>query len=103
LVKILYSKHYFSPLNNFMRKGKDPDPYLGSGSGRTKNMGILRIRIPNTGNSLGLPKKTSIGFLCLINVLKTFSDNLQKFTNTASDTRQIQNWNFETDMYLQLR
>ncbi len=29
-VKILFCKHYFSPLNTFMRKGKDPepDPYL---------------------------------------------------------------------------
>ncbi len=26
--KILFCKHYFSPLNTFMRKGKDPDPYL---------------------------------------------------------------------------
>jgi hypothetical protein len=25
-VKILFCKHYFSPLNTFMRKGKDPDP-----------------------------------------------------------------------------
>jgi hypothetical protein len=31
-VKILFFKHYFSPLNTFMKKGKDlepdPDPYL---------------------------------------------------------------------------
>ncbi len=29
-VKILFSRHYFSPLNTYMRKGKDPepDPYL---------------------------------------------------------------------------
>jgi hypothetical protein len=37
-VKILFCKHYFSPLNTFMRKGKDPDPKnmpcrSGSGSG----------------------------------------------------------------------
>jgi hypothetical protein len=25
-VKILFCRHYFSPLNTFMRKGKDPDP-----------------------------------------------------------------------------
>jgi hypothetical protein len=25
-VKILFYKHYFSPFNAFMRKGKDPDP-----------------------------------------------------------------------------
>ncbi len=25
---ISFGKHYFSPLNTFMRKGKDPDPYL---------------------------------------------------------------------------
>ncbi len=24
--KILFCKHYFSALNNFMRKGKDPEP-----------------------------------------------------------------------------
>ncbi len=27
-IKILFCKHYLSPLNTFMRKGKDPDPYL---------------------------------------------------------------------------
>jgi hypothetical protein len=27
-VKILFCKHYFSPLITFIRKGKDPDPYL---------------------------------------------------------------------------
>jgi hypothetical protein len=27
-VKILFCKHYFSLLNTFMRKGKDPDPEL---------------------------------------------------------------------------
>ena len=27
-VKILFCKHCFSPLNTFMRKGKDPNPYL---------------------------------------------------------------------------
>jgi hypothetical protein len=26
-VKILFCKHYFSPLNTFVRIGKDPDPY----------------------------------------------------------------------------
>ncbi len=25
-VEILFCRHYFSPLNTFMRKGKDPDP-----------------------------------------------------------------------------
>ncbi len=25
-IKILWCRHYFSPLNTFMRKGKDPDP-----------------------------------------------------------------------------
>jgi hypothetical protein len=25
-VKILFFRHYFSPLNTFMRKGNDPDP-----------------------------------------------------------------------------
>ncbi len=43
-----FCKHYFSPLNSLMRKGKDPDldPYFWSGSGMPKNM---RIRILNTG------------------------------------------------------
>ncbi len=27
-IKILFCKHYFTPLNTFMRKEKDPDPYL---------------------------------------------------------------------------
>ena len=27
-VKILFCKHYFSPLSTFMGKGKDPDAYL---------------------------------------------------------------------------
>ncbi len=27
-VKILFCTHYFSPLNTFMRKGKESDPYL---------------------------------------------------------------------------
>jgi hypothetical protein len=27
-IKILFCGHYFSPLNTFLRKGKDPDPYL---------------------------------------------------------------------------
>jgi hypothetical protein len=30
-VKILFCKHYFSPLNTFMRKGKDPEPDLDPG------------------------------------------------------------------------
>ncbi len=28
LLKSLFCKHYFSSINTFMRKGKDPDPYL---------------------------------------------------------------------------
>jgi hypothetical protein len=53
-VEILFCKHYFSQFNTFMRKGKDPDPYLplnnGSGSGRPKYIRIrFRIRIPSTG------------------------------------------------------
>ncbi len=27
-LQVLFCKHYFSPLNTFLRKGKDPDPYL---------------------------------------------------------------------------
>ncbi len=54
-VKILFGKHYFSPLNTFMRKWKGSGTGAGSihlnnrsGSGRPKNMRILLIRIPNT-------------------------------------------------------
>ncbi len=28
-VKNLFCRHYFSPLNTFMRKGKDPEPVFG--------------------------------------------------------------------------
>ncbi len=50
IVKILFCRHYFSPLNTFIRKregsGSGSVPLTnGSGSGRPKNM---RIRIPNT-------------------------------------------------------
>ncbi len=46
--KIFFGKHYFSPLNIFMRKGKDPepDPYfwlMDPDPGRPKN-----LRIPKT-------------------------------------------------------
>ncbi len=57
---ILFCKHYFSPLNTFMRKGKDPDPYgtvpltNGYGSGKPRNTWIS-----NTGVQL-----TDIGFCC---------------------------------------
>jgi hypothetical protein len=52
-VKVLFCKHYFSPLNTFIRKEKDPAPDLyplsnGSGSGRPK---YFRFRIPNIGLS----------------------------------------------------
>jgi hypothetical protein len=47
-VKILFCKHYFSPLNTFMRKGRIRIVPLTNGSGRPKN---IRIRIPNTGLS----------------------------------------------------
>jgi hypothetical protein len=42
-IKILFCNHYFSPLNTFLRKGKDPEgpktygsygPGSGSGSGK---------------------------------------------------------------------
>jgi hypothetical protein len=51
---MLFCRHYFSPPNTFMRKGKDPDPDLHlwlmhPWSGRPKNM--LRNRIPNSGFS----------------------------------------------------
>jgi hypothetical protein len=51
-IKMLFCRHYFSPLNTFMRKGKDPesDPYLWliNRIREAKNMWIMRIRIPNT-------------------------------------------------------
>ncbi len=37
--KILFCKHYFSPLNTFMRKGKDPDP----GGPKTSGSGSLTL------------------------------------------------------------
>jgi hypothetical protein len=43
--KNLFCKHYFSPLNTFIRKAKDP-------AQRHKIMRTLRIRIPNTGSNL---------------------------------------------------
>jgi hypothetical protein len=46
--KFNFCEHYFSPLYTSMRKGKDPDLYLGlmdPDSGGPENM---RIRIPNT-------------------------------------------------------
>ncbi len=58
-VKILFCRHNFSFLNIFIWKGKDseldpepePDPYLWLMDLRgPKNMGILRIQIPNTAN-----------------------------------------------------
>jgi hypothetical protein len=27
-IKIFFCNYYFSPLNTFMLKGKDPDPYM---------------------------------------------------------------------------
>jgi hypothetical protein len=58
-VKLLFCRHYFSPLNTFMRKRKDPepdlepDPYLwlmNPDAGDQKTWGSIRfrIRIPNT-------------------------------------------------------
>ncbi len=51
-LKVLFCRHYFSLLNTFMRKGKwsrsrirNSDKWCGSGSGRPKNMRILRLRI----------------------------------------------------------
>ncbi len=65
-VKILCPKLYFSTLNTFVRKGKDPDPclwVLTNGSGRPKSM---RIRIPNTNKNL------KVGFLFVTDILHFF-------------------------------
>ncbi len=51
-IKILFCKHYFSPLNTFMRKGKDPDPepdpYLWLMDPDPGGPKTCRIRNPNT-------------------------------------------------------
>jgi hypothetical protein len=67
---MILCRHYISPLNTFMRKGKDPDPdpavplTNGSGSGRPKNMRILRIRfrirIPNLAFPLTIISPTEM-------------------------------------------
>ncbi len=64
-VKISFCKHYFSPLNIFMRKGKDPDPYLWlkdpDPNPGAKNMRIrihIRILIPNTFASTQEPQES---------------------------------------------
>ena len=47
---MLFCQHYFSPLNTFMRNGKDPDPYPltnGSGSGRSKYIRITNTDVDN--------------------------------------------------------
>jgi hypothetical protein len=48
--KILFFKHYFSPLNTFMRKGKDPelDPNLSLMDPDGPKTMRIRFRIPNT-------------------------------------------------------
>ncbi len=63
-VNILLCKHYFGPLNTFIRKGKDPEPdsvpYLSltvSGFWRAKNMRIRGPGLPDTGIDT---KKSSI-------------------------------------------
>jgi hypothetical protein len=59
-IKILFCRHFFSPLNTFMRKEKDPDPdpggpktcrfcRSGSGSGSP----ILEKRMPGTRQTKG--------------------------------------------------
>ncbi len=72
-VKILFCKHYFSPLNTFMRKGKDPDPdpdpdlYLWltdpvPDPGGKKNIRIL-TRIPTLLTSKKMAGADGISFL----------------------------------------
>ncbi len=57
-VKLLFCKHYFSPFNSLMRKGKDPAGSISltneSGSGRPKN-----IRIPNTASYRSIRVKST--------------------------------------------
>ncbi len=106
--KILFCRHYFSPLNTSMSKGKvpepDPDPYLwpinvfiwsqnslgiynffllynGSGSGSPKNM---RIRIPNT---TFFPLQTTCGAGCLKEVY--VNDKLVDFLQAAKSRYKV--------------
>jgi hypothetical protein len=56
--KILFCKHYFSPLNTFMRKGKDPDPYLclmNPDPGGTKTCGSGFPTLPRTADDSFIP------------------------------------------------
>ncbi len=57
-IKILFCKHYFSPLDTFMRKGKDPepdpDPYFGlmdpdQGGPKTCGSGSATLLARNLG------------------------------------------------------
>ncbi len=56
-VKILFCRHYFNPLNTFMRKGKDPDPdtylwQMDSDPGGLKTCGSCRSWSPTLRNLL---------------------------------------------------
>ncbi len=48
-VKILFCKHYFSPLNTFERKGKDSDPERIT-DWRIRIREAQKHGIPNTGD-----------------------------------------------------
>ncbi len=66
-VKILFCKHYFSPLNTFMRKGKDPhpDPYLWPTDSDQGDPKTSRSVSPNTvGNWEEVYTWFRLGTLC---------------------------------------
>ncbi len=53
-VKILFCSHYSSPLNTYLRKGKDPDPYLWlMNPGGPKIYGTGSGSFPNTAFYVG--------------------------------------------------
>jgi hypothetical protein len=49
LYNILFCNHYYSPLNTFIRKGKDPDPHADPGGSKTYGSGTLFLHHANVG------------------------------------------------------
>jgi hypothetical protein len=64
-VKILFCRHYFNPLNTFVRKGKDPDPSLtnGSGSGSPTLVIILILLLVSPYYRIGVRMGGRLPFL----------------------------------------